>query len=75
MFRMTMLRRFAVALPRRSSQAPRIVARMSSPTMVVLSGTRILTRADCAAAEARRPASSDPGVFAGTVGPHGPAGS
>ena len=43
--------------------------------MVVWSGTRSLMRADCAAADARRAASSEPGVFSGGFGPHGPAGS
>src|SRR5262245_28034524 len=73
-WRMMMLRRRAVVAPRRSNQAPRIVARASVPTIVVLSGTRMRMRADCAAADVSLAASSDPAVLAGGLGPHGPAG-
>ena len=50
----------AVAVPRMSSQAPRIVASLPRPTMVVLEPTRMRTRACCAAGEATRAASSGP---------------
>jgi hypothetical protein len=52
---------------RMSNHAPRTVARLPSPTMVVLAGMRMRTRACCAAAEATRARSSGP---LGLVVPH-----
>jgi len=74
MLRMMMFVRLPAtpAVPRMSSQAPRMVAVRLRPTMVVFEPTRIRTRACWAAWDARRAVSSGPlGLFR----PQGPLGS
>src|SRR5574338_1003588 len=66
-FLMMMFFRRADEEPRRSSHAPLSVARRSSPTIVVLSPTRIRTLACWAFREATRAASRGP---VGSVRPH-----